>query len=42
MSGSGPTVFGLFPKEKSAAATGCFKELSQEYEKTYLVHPLND
>ena len=38
MSGSGPTVFGIFDKEAKAAA--CVNELKQSFDQVYLTHPV--
>jgi 4-diphosphocytidyl-2-C-methyl-D-erythritol kinase len=38
MTGSGPTVFGIFEGEE--AATACFESLSQTYADTYVVKPI--
>jgi 4-diphosphocytidyl-2-C-methyl-D-erythritol kinase len=38
MTGSGPTVFGIFEEEGAAAA--CFESLSQTYAAIYLVKPI--
>lgn len=38
MSGSGPTVFGLFDEEARAAA--CVAELKQSFEQVFLTHPV--
>ncbi len=40
MSGSGPTVFGLFQSSESEKAMVCFQGLKREYQKTFLVDPL--
>ncbi|RUM38009.1 MAG: 4-(cytidine 5'-diphospho)-2-C-methyl-D-erythritol kinase [Desulfobulbus sp.] len=40
MSGSGPTVFGLFPKENPEQAKACCRKLMHEYDQVYLVNPL--
>jgi 4-diphosphocytidyl-2-C-methyl-D-erythritol kinase len=40
MSGSGPTVFGLFQASEAERAVVCAQELKREYQKTYLVDPL--
>ena len=40
MSGSGPTVFGLFPEQDEDKAVACGRELSREFPKTFLVSPL--
>jgi len=40
MSGSGPTVFGLFPRDKSDRAVACYEELKREYRNIFLVDPL--
>ena len=40
MSGSGPTVFGLFAAGTEAQAESCLRELRQEYGQAYLVAPL--
>jgi 4-diphosphocytidyl-2-C-methyl-D-erythritol kinase len=41
MSGSGPTVFGLFPRSGEGRAEDCYAELKKEYGNTYLVDPRN-
>ena len=38
MSGSGPTVFGIFDEEAKAAA--CVNELKQSFDQVYLTHPV--
>ncbi len=38
MSGSGPTVFGVFDEEAKAAA--CADELKQSFDQVYLTHPV--
>ena len=38
MSGSGPTVFGIFREESSAKAV--YRELKTVYEQTYLAQPV--
>lgn len=38
MSGSGPTVFGIFDKEAKAAA--CADELKKSFDQVYLTHPV--
>ena len=38
MSGSGPTVFGIFDEEARAAA--CVDELKQSFDQVYLTHPV--
>lgn len=38
MTGSGPTVFGLF--EQETAAEGCYTSLKSQYSDTYLVKPV--
>ncbi|MHB8809249.1 MAG: 4-(cytidine 5'-diphospho)-2-C-methyl-D-erythritol kinase [Desulfobulbaceae bacterium] len=40
MSGSGPSVFGLFPEQDEDKAVACGREISQEFPKTFLVRPL--
>jgi len=40
MSGSGPTVFGLFPEKSYLAVEKCFNELKEKYKNTYLVQAL--
>ena len=40
MSGSGPTVFGLFASKDKVTAKVCFEELKSEYRNTFLVDPL--
>ena len=40
MSGSGPSVFGLFPEQDEDKAVACGRELSREFPKTFLVSPL--
>lgn len=40
MSGSGPSVFGLFPEQDEDKAVACGRELSREFPKTFLVRPL--
>lgn len=40
MTGSGPSVFGLFPEQEEEKAVACGRELSREYPKTFLVSPL--
>ncbi|MCL7488211.1 MAG: 4-(cytidine 5'-diphospho)-2-C-methyl-D-erythritol kinase [Desulfobulbaceae bacterium] len=40
MSGSGPTVFGLFGAGKAEKAAACAQELQREYRGTFLVDPL--
>jgi 4-diphosphocytidyl-2-C-methyl-D-erythritol kinase len=42
MSGSGPTVFGLFAKTCINRAKTCCRELQQEYRQVYLVDPLTE
>ncbi|MDH3348988.1 MAG: 4-(cytidine 5'-diphospho)-2-C-methyl-D-erythritol kinase [Desulfobulbaceae bacterium] len=42
MSGSGPTIFGLFSRESKREAEKCLDLLRCEYNKVYLVDPLND
>jgi 4-diphosphocytidyl-2-C-methyl-D-erythritol kinase len=39
MSGSGPSVFGLFDDEKKAK--NCFKKLNEAYKQVFLCHPSN-
>ncbi len=41
MSGSGPTVFGLFSKVDSKAAHVCYSVLKKEFRKTYLLEPIH-
>ena len=40
MSGSGPTVFGLFQTSEAERALVCSQELKREYQNTFLVDPL--
>jgi 4-diphosphocytidyl-2-C-methyl-D-erythritol kinase len=40
MSGSGPTVFGLFQISEAERALVCMQELKREYQNTFLVDPL--
>ena len=40
MSGSGPTVFGLFADRRRENAVLCYQELLGEFKNTYLVDPL--
>jgi len=40
MSGSGPTVFGIFSSCMSKQAEACARQLAQQYEQTFLVGPL--
>ncbi len=40
MSGSGPTVFGLFHGSEAERATACEQELKREFPNTFLVKPL--
>jgi 4-diphosphocytidyl-2-C-methyl-D-erythritol kinase len=40
MTGSGPSVFGLFPEQEDEKAVACGRELSREFPKTFLVSPL--
>lgn len=40
MSGSGPTVFGLFQASEAERALVCAQELKREYQSTFLVDPL--
>ena len=40
MSGSGPTVFGLFKMSESERAEACAKALKKEFRNTFLVDPL--
>jgi 4-diphosphocytidyl-2-C-methyl-D-erythritol kinase len=40
MSGSGPTVFGLFQISEAERALVCAQELKSDYQNTYLVDPL--
>ena len=40
MSGSGPTVFGLFKMSESESAEACEKALKKEFRNTFLVDPL--
>ena len=42
MSGSGPTIFGLFSRESEREAEKCLDLLRCEYSKVYLVDPLSD
>lgn len=39
MSGSGPTVFGLFPESEMEKASACCKELKRQWTSTFLVEP---
>ncbi len=41
MSGSGPTVFGLFPASEAEKAAHCCRQLQQEFDQVYLVNPLS-
>ena len=40
MSGSGPTVFGLFAANMHQQAEQCCREFKKEYDQVYLVDPL--
>ncbi|HBI14316.1 MAG TPA: 4-(cytidine 5'-diphospho)-2-C-methyl-D-erythritol kinase [Desulfobulbaceae bacterium] len=40
MTGSGPSVFGLFTGQEEEKAVACGRELSREFPKTFLVSPL--
>lgn len=40
MSGSGPSVFGLFPENEAEMAAACCRELKREFQNTFLVKPL--
>jgi len=40
MSGSGPTVFGLFPADRQRQGEICCEELKKEFAGTFLVDPL--
>lgn len=40
MTGSGPSVFGLFQEQEEEKAVACGRELSREFPKTFLVSPL--
>jgi len=40
MSGSGPSIFGLFPENEAEKAAACCRELQREYQSTFLVNPL--
>jgi 4-diphosphocytidyl-2-C-methyl-D-erythritol kinase len=40
MSGSGPTVFGLFQTSEAERTLVCVQELKREYQNTFLVDPL--
>jgi 4-diphosphocytidyl-2-C-methyl-D-erythritol kinase len=40
MSGSGPSVFGLFPEFETEKAVVCCGELQREYHSTFLIDPL--
>ena len=42
MSGSGPTVFGLFRKESQQQAMACYKQMQKVYEQVFLLQPLHD
>lgn len=41
MSGSGPTVFGLFQQDDEELAVSCCGELKKDFENTFLVDPLH-
>ncbi|MDH4316990.1 MAG: 4-(cytidine 5'-diphospho)-2-C-methyl-D-erythritol kinase [Desulfobulbaceae bacterium] len=41
MSGSGPTIFGLFSRENEKGAKECLAQLRGDYGKVYLVDPLS-
>lgn len=41
MSGSGPTVFGLFPENGRLRAEQCLTEMRESYEQVFLVTPLS-
>ncbi len=41
MSGSGPTVFALFPKQREALARQCRQRLDADYASVFLVEPLS-
>lgn len=41
MSGSGPTIFGLFSRENEKGAKECLARLRNDYDKVYLVDPLS-
>jgi 4-diphosphocytidyl-2C-methyl-D-erythritol kinase len=40
MTGSGPSVFGVFSEQEEDKAVACGRELAREYPKTFLVSPL--
>ncbi len=40
MSGSGPTVYGLFRQDNYLAAEKCLNELKKRYDKSFLLQPL--
>ncbi len=42
MSGSGPTVFGIFPQAMRAQAEECCQQLLKNYKYTFLVDPVQD
>ncbi len=42
MSGSGPTVFGIFSEEKPDQARACYREMKKCYSRTFLVAPFAD
>ena len=42
MSGSGPTVFGLFPQSAQAQAEECYQQMLKSYNGTFLVDPLQE
>jgi len=42
MSGSGPTVFGIFPSSMQVQAEKCYQQMLDTYSQTFLVTPLSD
>ncbi len=40
MTGSGPTVFGIFREQEEDKAVACSRELAREFPQTFLVSPL--
>ena len=42
MSGSGPTVFGIFPSSRQVQAEKCYQQMLDTYSQTFLVTPLPD
>lgn len=41
MSGSGPTVFGIFTEKMQEQARACYREMRQRYAQSFLVTPLS-